>query len=554
MLYLSTQGNTKKILIENTLSNLDVNRLKIELVGSPITTIFEITFVETITISDEVVKALSQVKDRLKVTTTQRYLWLYLTKLEIRNTYKSNFDTKDIVTEPIRAICIGGSAGSIEKMLPILKTIPYIDISIFIVLHILPDKVSHLREIIQNVTGYKVIEASNHLKVKTGSIYIAPPNLHMLVSDGYIYLSDSKTVNHARPSIDVLFKSLAYEYKSSLLAILLCGYGSDGVDSLNDLSRNSSEVIIEDPTECEAKDIPENAIKTTLYNKVLGFDQIRHYLKSALVVNVDVKDDIQDFLENIYIVYGYDYRKYERNSLMRRIDLLMQQNEIESFIDFKRAVFDDYKVFDELVRTFSINVTSFFRDPSVYTCIKENVIPYIENSPFIRIWCAGCSRGDEAFSIAIILHELGLLEKSQIYATDFNKNILMEAKNAIYPRSEFKEAKDNYIQSGGQEEFEKYFNMYDDFVQVNDTIRKKVIFFQHNLVTDGSINEFNIVFCRNVLIYFDKGLQDKVFDLIDDSLFINNFLVLGQSEVVPTKYGYKVVGDKKNKIYKKGSG
>jgi chemotaxis protein methyltransferase CheR len=552
MMHLQKQGNITKILIENDISSdKEVNKFYKALLESSNDTLFEITFIDIKSVSDIILKALFHIKNRVQIITTESVLWSYLFKFGIRNKYQNNVYPTEAVNEAKKAIVIGGSAGSIEKLLPIVKAIPYAELSIFIVVHILPDRKSNLKEMVQHITGYKVVNASNNLEIKTGHIYIATPDHHMVISDGHIYIDKSEAVNYARPSIDSTFNSLSSEYKASLLAILLCGYGRDGSDSLKYLKDNGSEIIIQNPVDCIAKDMPQNAIETMYYHQILDSEKIRDYIKSTLRVNVDIKDQLASFLENINIVYGYDFTSYDRSSLSRRIKLLMEQNKINVFKHFERLIFSDDKFFNKLLGILSINVTKFFRNPEVFQSMQKEVIPYINSFPSIRIWCAGCSKGDEPYSIAIMLDEMGLLHKSQIYATDFNRTILSEAESAMYTMEEFGQSKKNYIQSGGKKDFERWFDMNKNYVQLKKSIRNKVIFFKHNLVSDSSINEFNLIFCRNVLIYFDKYLQQKVFDLIDESLIRNTFLILGQSEALPDKYNYKIVGDRKNKIYQK---
>ena len=523
MIHLTKKDNITKILIESDLSYKDVTKFHKELLESSKDTFFEITFIDIKSVSDGVVKALSHIKNRVQIITTESTLWSYLLKFGIRNKYQNNVDTTAVFNGPKKAIVIGGSAGSIEKLLPIVKAIPYAELSIFVVIHILPDRKSNLKGIVQNITGYKVVNAINNIEIKTGHLYIATPDHHMVISDGRLYIDKSEAVNYARPSIDTTFKSLSSVYKDSLLAILLCGYGRDGSGSLKYLKDNGSEIIIQNPVDCVAKDMPQNAIDTMQYHQILDSEKIRHYIKSVLRVDVDIKDEVKSFLENINIVYGYDFTSYDRGSLSRRIKLLMDQNSIKNFKSLERLVFSDDRFFDKLLGILSINVTSFFRNPDVFNAMKKEVVPYINSFPSIRIWCAGCSKGDEPYSIAIMLDEMGLLHKSQIYATDFNSTILSEAENAMYPMEEFIQSKNNYIQSGGQKDFESWFEMNENYVQLKQSIRNKVIFFKHNLVSDSSINEFNLIFCRNVLIYFDKSLQQKVFDLIDESLIRNTF-------------------------------
>jgi len=552
MIHVLKKGKTKKILVDKHLtSQEDIAKLTQELNLITKEILCEISFIDIDSIPSSIIKLLYTLKENISITTTHKSLWVYLSKLGVRNKLQGDFE-RGLQHKPlVEAIAIGGSAGSIDKILKLIRYIPYTDISIFITVHILPDKESHLSSIIQKETPYNVYEAKHHMLIEKSSVYIAPPNRHLTVVDGYIYLDNTAPVNYAKPSIDISFKSLAYEYQNALMAILLCGYGNDGASSLEDLKQNGSEILIQDPAECEAKDMLINAIQTNHYTKVLSLEKMQRYIKSIISVEVDIEDEIEIFLENIQNVYGYDFRQYDRSSLMRRIKLVMSQSLISTFKEFKQIVLDDDLLFKKLLSAFSINVTTFFRNPEIYKLIKDEIMPYIESHPSIRVWSAGCSRGDEAYSLAITLDEMDLLDKSIIYATDFNPRVLSEAKNALFSIDEFKEFKINYLESGGRKEFESYFDITDDFIQIKEKIRKKVLFFQHNLVTDGSINEFQFICCRNVLIYFDKVLQRNVFDNIDTSLSKGGYLILGESEALPPKYKYSKIGKHKYKMFQK---
>ncbi len=547
MIYISNREKIKKILLEHSISNHEVmDQLNEELMFGEEGFSYEITFIGFQSIPAKLFKSLYRLKDKLKITTTHRSLSVYLSRMGIKNVYIDNIrDTKK--TKPLpKAVAIGGSAGSIERIIPIVESLPYIDISVFVVVHVLAQEKSNLSKILQRVTDYKVFEAKHGMKVEKNSIYVAVPNNHLVVADGFIYLESQTKVNYSRPSIDVTFKSLAYEYKESLLAILLCGYGSDGSESLKELKELGSEIIIENPSECAAKDMPLNAIKTKNYSKILSLEQIIYSIKSLLRVPVCIDDNIDSFLEDIFVIYGYDFRRYDRGSLKRRIELTMKQNSIENFHDFRVLTFDDESLFAKLLRSFSINVTTFFRDPEVFSQIRDKIIPGFERLESIKIWCAGCSKGNEPYSVAILLDEAGLLDKSQIYATDFNETILNEAKNGLFAKSELDEFKQNYKDSGGKEEAERWFDIQDDFIEIKEKVKDRVLFFKHNLATDSSINEFDLILCRNVLIYFDNKLQKHVFDTLDNSLGKNSFLILGDSEVMPKDYKYKHCT---NKIY-----
>lgn len=473
MIHISKNNNIKKILIENTISHQkDIVQFHKELHNEPKSVEFEISFIDVQSIPSLVLKELLKLKDRISITSTQRSLWSYLSKLGLKNNYinATEYRKHNFAKEPIRTICIGGSAGSLKKLKPILESLPFVDISVFIVIHILPNEKSHLKEILQKLTKYKVYEAANNMEIEKNSVYIAPPNNNLLVVDGFIYLDNEQKMNFARPSIDITFKSLVYEYKSSLLAILLCGYGNDGSSSLKELKEHNCEIIIEDPKECEAKDMLLNAIKTEKFTKILKLEQIIDYINSSLSVSIDIYNEIESFLRSIFTVYGYDFRSYDRKSLTRRIEYIMGQNHMVNFKEFHRAVLDDRKLFTKLLQSFSINVTTFFRNPEVFKQIREDILPTLKDLSSIRVWCAGCSRGNEPYSVAMMLDEAGLLSKSQIYATDFNDTILNEAKNAIFAKEELTKLKQNYLDSGGKKEYRDWLNITNNYIEIKDSL------------------------------------------------------------------------------------
>ena len=183
--------------------------------------------------------------------------------------------------------------------------------------------------------------------------------------------------------------------------------------------------------------------------------------------------------------------------------------------------------------------------------IREKVLTYLDSFPHIKIWSAGCSTGQEAVSLAILLHELGILNKSQIYASDINPFVVEEAQNGLYSAEMVINSKENYKLAGGKNNFESYFTLKDGYAKVNPIIKDKILYFQHSLLNKGAFNEFHLVLCRNVLIYFDQNLQNSVLDLFFRSLYMNGFLILGESETI-TSYpvGFQV-SDKASKIFKK---
>ena len=242
--------------------------------------------------------------------------------------------------------------------------------------------------------------------------------------------------------------------------------------------------------------------------------------------NEHVKTLLSDVLEN----YGYDFSGYSHASLKRRISRIYSLDNFVSFAEFRYTIKSDKSYFKRFLEEITVNVTEMFRDPSFYNSLRKDILPTLGTYPFIRIWVAGCSTGEEAYSLAIVLKELDLLKKSIIYATDINPAVLESAKSAIFPLSYLKGYSENYREAGGQKDFSSYYTANYSLAKLDDTLREKLIFSTHNLVSDHSFNEFQLILCRNVLIYFDKDLQHKVFNLFDNSLEKLGYLALGSKE------------------------
>jgi chemotaxis protein methyltransferase CheR len=262
--------------------------------------------------------------------------------------------------------------------------------------------------------------------------------------------------------------------------------------------------------------------------------------------------EIEQLLKEVYDIYGYDFSNYAKASLKRRINRLLTLDMFPSFAEFTYRVKTDPDYMKRFVEEITVNVTELFRDPEMYKTLRQDVLPMLATYPLIRIWHAGCSTGEEVYSMAIILKELNLLQKSLLYATDINPDVLEKAKSGIFPLSQMKQYSENYILSGGTNEFSNYYTAKYDYAKFDATLQSRIIFATHNLVSDKSFNEFQLILCRNVLIYFDKDLQDKVFTLFDQSLEGLGFLILGSKETLRfssiTK-GYKQWN--KEKIWRK---
>lgn len=264
-------------------------------------------------------------------------------------------------------------------------------------------------------------------------------------------------------------------------------------------------------------------------------------------------EEIGGFLQDINNMYGYDYREYQLDSILRRINVAMIRERIFDFNIFRKEVINNQEIFYNLFLDFSINTTEFFRDYEVFYTIKNKILSYLNSYNHIKIWCAGCSIGKEAYSLAIMLQEANMLSKTQIYATDINPYVIEEARNGLYSINTLEKDINNYRNAKGEKSFIQYFKINKNYIKVKKELRKNMLFFQHSLLSDGRLNEFNLILCRNVFIYFNNNLQEKILKNFYNSLDNNGFLVLGKSESISKDineeffYDY----DMKNKIYRK---
>ena len=262
----------------------------------------------------------------------------------------------------------------------------------------------------------------------------------------------------------------------------------------------------------------------------------------------EIDEQIDTIMADAFELYGYDFTGYSRASFKRRILRLYALDRMVSFAEFRYLIRSDPGYFKRFMEQVTINVTEMFRDPEFYKCLRQEILPNLGTFPFIRIWVAGCSTGEEAYSVAILLKELKLLRKSLLYATDINSLVLEKGAKAMIPMNKMKQYSENYIESGGREDFSTYYTANYSLAKLNDELREKIVFSTHNLVSDTSFNEFQLILCRNVLIYFDRELQSKVFTLFDQSLDTFGYLALGTKESMFEKSlneKYKKVGTQK---------
>lgn len=263
-------------------------------------------------------------------------------------------------------------------------------------------------------------------------------------------------------------------------------------------------------------------------------------------------EELEELISWINHIHGFDFRGYSRASLKRRVTRIMDMYSLELF-DLKALLVNDLSFFEEFIVQITVNVTEMFRDPSFFRSLREKVTPYLNSFPRLKVWNAGCSTGEELYSFAILLKQEGLLDRSFLYGTDINPRVLEQAKTGVYSLSDMKQYSENYQGTAYSGSLADYYTAQYDAAAMNNELKKNTLFSVHNLVSDGVFNEFQIVSCRNVLIYFDHELQNRVLQLFYDSLCHFGFLCLGSKESLRA---FKIAGkfrlvDKSENIFQK---
>ncbi|TMQ35125.1 MAG: protein-glutamate O-methyltransferase CheR [Planctomycetota bacterium] len=242
--------------------------------------------------------------------------------------------------------------------------------------------------------------------------------------------------------------------------------------------------------------------------------------------------EVHLLLEAIYRRYGFDFRDYAFTSMKRRVESILAAEGLGSISELQGKLLREPACMEHFLLSVTVNVTSMFRDPGFYVAVRARVLPWLRECPFVRIWHVGCSTGEEVYSMAILLEEEGLYPRCRIYATDLNEHVLAKAKAGIFPLASLQEYTGNYLKAGGRGCFSDYYTANYGGVIFQRSLRDNVIFAQHSLVTDGSFNEFHVVLCRNVMIYFNETLSERVHRLLYESLILHGILGLGDRESI----------------------
>ncbi len=434
---------------------------------------------------------------------------------------------------------IGASAGGLEALQQFFVNLPSnSNVAYVIVQHLSPDYKSLMAEILGKYTSMQVVQAEHLMPIAPNMVYLIPPKKNLTIKAGHLLLSDydHKGINHP---IDIFFNSLAEESRDKAVGIVLSGTGSDGTNGIKTIKEHGGIVMVQDPKSAKFDGMPRSVINTGLADFVLPPQalaeellNLANYHRNKIPQGSDPSD--LEVLNRIYAILkavsGIDFTYYKRNTVLRRIERRMVVTKSPNMESFAQLLEENPNEAELLMKDILIGVTRFFRDKEFFEKLKTtalaNIVNHADEKESIRIWSAGCSTGEEAYSIAILLKELleenGVNREIKIFATDIDTQAIEKASKGIFPES--------ISEDISADRLAKYFTEKNDQYHISKEIRKMIIFAPHNMFSDPPFGKLDLISCRNVLIYFQPVLQKAVFAIFHTALKNSGYLFLGKSE------------------------
>jgi two-component system CheB/CheR fusion protein len=457
----------------------------------------------------------------------------------------SSTPTSSPQEKPSYVVGIGASAGGLSALEQLFDNIPADTGMAFVVIqHLSPDFKSLMDDLLARHTSMPIHRVTNGVELKPDSIYLIPPKTHMTIRGGALYLTERVNSPHTELPIDIFFNSLAQDAGARAIAVVLSGTGSDGSRGAMEVSGLGGLVVVQAPETAQFDGMPRNAIATGVADIVLSPARIPHtlteYAKNPQAVRSRVDYQLEVFADEgefagIFALlrrnYNLDFSKYKDATVNRRIRRRMDFRQVSGVDDYVSLVSGDQEELELLYKDLLIGVTEFFRDPQAFQFLSDEVIPRsfanLGRGEDLRIWSAGCATGEEPYSLAILLSEhaesLGFRGKITVFATDVHKSSLEIASQGLYDRGK--------LHNLSPERLARYFKLEGhDLYRVTSDLRKLVVFAPHNLLNDPPFTKLSLVCCRNLLIYFQPEVQEKIISHFHFSLRKNGALFLGASE------------------------
>ncbi|HIW58129.1 MAG TPA: PAS domain-containing protein [Firmicutes bacterium] len=454
----------------------------------------------------------------------------------------SNYANSELkeVSAPL-IIGIGASAGGLEALQQFFGYMPgNSGLSFVVVQHLSPDYKSLMADILGKQTNMNVVQAENEMQIEPNTVYLIPPKNNMTLKNGKLILTEyvHGILNHP---IDIFFTSLAEERKERSVAVVLSGTGTDGTKGIKAIKEHGGMVIVQNPSNAKFDGMPKSAINTGLVDWILSAKEIAaeilNFSHYPTIVKAHESDEFfsdEETFSHIYAVLkkvsGIDFTNYKRTTVLRRIERRMVVNHSASFQEYARWLDTNEDEVKILVKEILIGVTNFFRDAASFEKLKYSVIKrlveHAKENEAIRVWSAGCSTGEEAYSIAIlfqeIMEELGVERDVKIFATDVDVTAIEKAGKGVFTES--------ILDDVSSERLAKYFTKKNDLYYISKNIRRMIIFAPHNMLSDPPFGKLDLISCRNVMIYFQPVLQRGLFSIFHSALKDGGFLFLGKSE------------------------
>lgn len=456
-------------------------------------------------------------------------------------------------------IGIGASAGGIQAIHELFDHVPNDHVSYVIVTHLSPDYQSFMKELLAKHSKLKIHRAENGMEIEPNCVYVLPEGKFMTIVKRKLVLKD-RTGSMPNSAVDIFFNSLAEDQGNKSIGIVLSGNGSDGTKGAEAIKKVGGMVIVQDPKSCEYDSMPQNAIESGYYDHILSPDriplQLIQYIKKKTLdgkISNGLSETDEAALSGIHNLIKdhtpLDFSDYKRPTIIRRITRRMVANEVESMDDYIKILKSNPAEIEMLSKDFLISVTGFFRDSDAFRVIANKVIPEIADRKLIvdvlKVWVIGCATGEEAYSLAILIKE-HLIEikkdiEVKIFASDIDENAISKASKGCYPESIKKDI--------SEERLNNFFIKYGNEYKVKDNIRKMIIFAKHDIIHHPPYGRIDLISCRNLMIYFNSTLQQKIFETINYCLNRNGYLFLGPSEGIGKLKSVFDEVDKKWKIY-----
>jgi two-component system CheB/CheR fusion protein len=467
--------------------------------------------------------------------------------------------------QKLHVVGIGASAGGIGALQKFFRAVPADTQTTFVVvMHLSPEHESHLQEVLENVAAIAVTQVHERTAMERGHIYVIPPNRNIEITDGHLIVTEFEEPRGRRAPIDVFFRTLAEVHRNGI-GIVLSGSGTDGTVGMKAIKQQGGVLMVQLPEEADYDAMPTSAINTGMVDFVLPAEQLaekaEELAKDVLygdtapfdASNIDEDDEatLHKILVQLQARTGHDFRGYKRSTLCRRINRRMRVAQVDTLADYLDFLRRNQSEALSLQKDFLISVTDFFRDPDVFGAVAEKIIPHIfeahSSDDQVRVWVPGCATGEEVYSLAILLLEEADRHKSpprfQIFATDLDEDALAYAREGRYP--------DAIATDVSEERLRRFFVSEGSYYRVKSSLREMVLFASHDLLRDPPFSNLSLISCRNLLIYLQRELQAKVFEVFHYALEPDGFLLLGSSESAGGTPSLFRNLDKRNRLYQR---